>query len=209
MGTGVAAGVASPADAAPSDGQICEGLDSGKIDTTGDPQTVTVTAPDGFLIDGYCVKAGSAEQGDGAVYVTVDPPISSITFGYPGGKAVSHYSTSYAPIEEPTPTPTETVTSTPTLTVSPSEISDPSETPTPAQIVTVKGTETSRPSTGTSTGTSTSTSDALPTLVNAGQAGSSSGDGGLKYPVVLLGLLLLVAGALVGFGGRSRGAHQV
>lgn len=95
--------VSVPAQATPGGGgsDVCGPLDSGKIDTTGDPQTVTVTAPDGKLIDGYCVKAGSSNQGDGPVYVTVDPPVKTLTFGYPGGKAVSHYSLSYT--TEPTP----------------------------------------------------------------------------------------------------------
>ena len=90
--------VGAPAQANPNDGGICTGLDSGKIDTTGDPQTVTVTAPEGKLISGYCVKAGSSNQGDGPVYVDVDPPVKTLTFGYPGNKAVSHYSLSYVSV---------------------------------------------------------------------------------------------------------------
>ena len=92
--------VGAPAQAT-NGGQVCTGLDSGKIDTTGDPQTVTVTAPEGMLIDGYCVKAGSVNQGDGPVYVTVDPPVKTLTFGYPDGKAVSHYSLSYTTAPPP------------------------------------------------------------------------------------------------------------
>lgn len=111
--------------ATPGD-QVCGPLDSGKIDTTGDPLTVTVTAPPGYLIDGYCVKAGSVKQGDGPVYVDVDPPVAELTFGYPSGKAVSHYSVGWTmslPTPTvtftPTPTPTETTTPTPTVTPSP------------------------------------------------------------------------------------------
>ena len=81
-----------------ADGGVCAGLDSGKIDTQGDPQTVTVTAPAGKLVSGYCVKAGSVEQGNGPVYVTVDPPQPSVTFPYPGGKAISHYSASFVDV---------------------------------------------------------------------------------------------------------------
>lgn len=88
----LAAGSASAED---STDQVCQGLDSGKIDTTGDPKTVTLTAPDGKLIDGYCVKAGSENSGDGPVYVTVDPPVKTLTISYPGGKDISHYSVSY------------------------------------------------------------------------------------------------------------------
>ncbi len=65
---------------------------SPKIDTSGDPQVVTVTAPDGYLIDGYCVKAGLLTS-----FVTVDPPQASVEISSPNGKAVSHYSVHYVP----------------------------------------------------------------------------------------------------------------
>ena len=83
--------IAPPAQAA----QVCGGLDSGKIDTKGDPASVTVTAPKGQLISGYCVKAGSEKQGDGPRYVTLNPPVSTVTITHPSGKDVSHYSLSY------------------------------------------------------------------------------------------------------------------
>ncbi|MEO5499129.1 MAG: hypothetical protein ABIR46_01355 [Candidatus Saccharimonadales bacterium] len=83
--------------------QVCQGLDSGKIDTTGDPESVTVTAPEGKLIDGYCVKAGSVNNDNGPVYVTVDPPAKTVTITYPGGKDISHYSVSY--VDAPPPPP--------------------------------------------------------------------------------------------------------
>jgi hypothetical protein len=86
----------SRADAVEND-QVCSGLDSGKIDTTGDPGSVTLTAPDGQLITGYCVKAGSEQSGDGPVYVNLDEPQQSVTITYPGGKAISHYSVDYGP----------------------------------------------------------------------------------------------------------------
>jgi LPXTG-motif cell wall-anchored protein len=85
---------------------VCAGLDSGKIDTSSDPLTVTITAPDGNKITGYCVKAGSINQGDGPEYVELDPPQSSVTFGHSSGKAVSHYSYSYEPFSDPTTTTT-------------------------------------------------------------------------------------------------------
>jgi hypothetical protein len=50
-------------------GFICEPLDSGKIDTVGDPATVEVTAPEGMLISGYCVKAGTEK-----FFIPVSPP---------------------------------------------------------------------------------------------------------------------------------------
>ena len=51
---------------------VCPPLDSGKIDTTGDPASVTVTAPAGKLITGYCAKAGSEQSGAGTEIVLVD-----------------------------------------------------------------------------------------------------------------------------------------
>ena len=79
-----------------NDNKVCEGLDSGKIDTSGDPATVTVFAPEGKLISQYCVKAGSATQEDGGPeYVVVNPPVKTITFGHSSGKDVSHYSLSF------------------------------------------------------------------------------------------------------------------
>lgn len=98
---------AAPAAVA-APGDVCGPLGSGKIDTTGDPFTVTLTAPAGQVITGYCVKAGSAKQGDGPVYVELDPSqwASSIIISHPSGKAVSHYSFSVgAPAPAPAPEP--------------------------------------------------------------------------------------------------------
>jgi hypothetical protein len=72
--------------------KVCTGLTSGKIDVSGDATTLTLTAPDGYLISGYCVKAGSANQGDGPEYYTVDPPLASVDISHLSGKAISHYS---------------------------------------------------------------------------------------------------------------------
>ena len=97
------------ANAGPAD--VCPGLDSGKIDVSGEQTSITVTAPAGYLIDEYCVKAGSVQGGTGGpVYVTVNPPTKSVTITYPSGKAISHYSVSYVPISTPT-TPPPTCTS--------------------------------------------------------------------------------------------------
>jgi len=94
---------------ATNNSQVCTGLDSGKIDTVGDPATVTITATPGYEITGYCVKAGSTQQGNGPVYVTVDPPRTSITISHPSGKDVSHYSWSESKIVvPPTTQPPET-----------------------------------------------------------------------------------------------------
>ena len=91
--------------------KVCDGLDSGKQDTTWDPASVDIAAPDGFLIDRYCVKAGSTLQDDGPMYVDIDP-VAQLTITSPSGKAVSHYSVSYTPVvvdggsEEPSETAT-------------------------------------------------------------------------------------------------------
>ncbi|WP_454859884.1 LPXTG cell wall anchor domain-containing protein [Promicromonospora soli] len=95
--------------------QVCEGYDSGKIDTVGDPESVTFDAPMGELISGYCVKAGSTKQGEddgGAYFVTLDEPAPSVTITYPwgGGRAVSHYAVEYADIV-PSPSPSPSVPS--------------------------------------------------------------------------------------------------
>lgn len=86
----------------PNEG-VCAGLDSGKIDTPSNPESLTITAPEGQLIDGYCVKAGSIKQGDGPEYVTVTPT-EELTISHSSLKGISHYSVSYttAPVEEET-----------------------------------------------------------------------------------------------------------
>lgn len=86
----------------PPQQNVCLPLDSGKIDTTGGPTSVTIPnaeapLPAGNVIVQYCVKAGSAGQGDGPKYVGVDPPQTSVTFSYPGDKEISHYSFAYEP----------------------------------------------------------------------------------------------------------------
>jgi hypothetical protein len=85
----------------------------------GNEQVITVTAPDGMVIVGYCVKAGSVEQGDGAIDVVVDPPKTVVEISHPSGKEISHYTVFYEPAPSPTPTmpgeePTEGPTDEPT-----------------------------------------------------------------------------------------------
>jgi hypothetical protein len=60
-----------------------------KIDVAGN---VTITAPEGYLIDFYCVKAGQD-----TVIVPVDPPSESVVLAPPNGKGSSHYSAHYIP----------------------------------------------------------------------------------------------------------------
>lgn len=92
--------------------QVCEDYDSGKIDVDDNIDSVEVEAPEGQLISGYCVKAGSESQGEGvggAYFVELDEPAASVTITYPwgGGRDVSHYALVYidAPTE-PSPEPT-------------------------------------------------------------------------------------------------------
>jgi hypothetical protein len=70
-----------------------------KTDTVGDPRLVLVDAPSGFLIGGYCVKAGSGTTA--AQIVTLNPPVASYWLYYPTGKAISHYSVWYVPTSDP------------------------------------------------------------------------------------------------------------
>jgi LPXTG-motif cell wall-anchored protein len=117
--------------------EVCGPLDSGKINTTGEPATITIPnaaapLPEGYLIDGYCVKAGSDQSvEDGAVvYVDLDPNVATYTFPGPGGKNISHYSVSYVKIDT-------TTTTTTTTTTKPGPDPDPDPDPTPETTVVV------------------------------------------------------------------------
>lgn len=57
----------------------------------GYPDTVEYTAPSGYLVDKYCVKAGSTQQGNGPIIVPVNPPTSTVTIDYPAKDSISHY----------------------------------------------------------------------------------------------------------------------
>jgi hypothetical protein len=95
--------------------EVCLPLDSGKIDTVGDPLSVVLTAPEGMVITGYCVMTDSDNQSDIPVYPELRPDQlnqNSIEVTYPYGKAVSHSSFSYAPAST---TPTDPTTPTKTL----------------------------------------------------------------------------------------------
>ena len=78
--------------AASSGTGVCSAGDSGKVDVSGDHTTLTLEADDGYVITGYCVKAGSEKQGLGAEYYVVDPPATSVEISHSSGKAISHYS---------------------------------------------------------------------------------------------------------------------
>jgi hypothetical protein len=70
---------------------------SGKIEGEWDDgdEELTITAPEGYLIYMYCVKAGTD-----AVIEEVDPPLASVTVDHPDVNSVSHYVAFY--MEDPT-----------------------------------------------------------------------------------------------------------
>lgn len=124
----------APVAATPSGGESTCPKD-GKVDVTGEHTTLVVTAEPGYLITGYCVKAGSDKQGDGPVDVVVDPPAATVTISHPSGKAISHYTLVTIKVGS-TPSPSPSVPgstpspSVPGATPSPSE---PGATPSPSE----------------------------------------------------------------------------
>lgn len=140
--------------------EVCSGLDSGKIDVSGDRGSVTITAPDGKLIDGYCVSAGSSKQGDGPEYHDVDPPQQTIVITHSSGKGVSHWSVSY--VDDPSTTTTQPGGTTTTTDVS-------------GTTITSTSTTTSDPSSTTTSDASTSTTDPSGTTTTSGQGGGGGG----------------------------------
>lgn len=167
-----------------ADGNVCPPGDSGKIDVPGDQLSVTVTAPAGFLISGYCVKAGSVQGGTGGpVFVVVNPPQKTVTITYPGGKAVSHYSVTYVPVTPPTTPPPSTTTKPPTSTTT-------THTTTSTTGTHTTGTHTSSPSTTTSSSGAVSTVTTYPLQPVA--AGATSDPVAPRGVTPLQGLLLLI-----------------
>ena len=110
---GVSSGSAS-AEVPPADDNLVIVLaqtcpKGGKIDVVGIVKSITVTAPEGKLIAGYCVKAGSAKQGDGPESFVLQPPVEEITFGHSSGKDISHYTIVFVgkPIDDLAPVPAD------------------------------------------------------------------------------------------------------
>jgi hypothetical protein len=171
----------------------CSALDSGKIDTTGDPATMEVTAPEGYLIDFYCVKAGQVKNGGGSVFVDVVPPAETVIIDHPGKDSVSNYSYHLIikpPVVEETTTTTEGTTTTSeatTTTTAPSSTTTTEETSTTTTIgVTTTAQVTTVPSSPTTTATIVAppTPEELPFT-------------GVKDWLLPLGILLLATGGLV------------
>lgn len=120
-------GVAANAEEIVKVEQVCNEGNSGKIDVSGGT-TLTITAPEGYLIYEYCVKAGSVKQGNGPEYFTVEPPAASVTISHSSGKDISHYSAWYVQIP-PEETTTTTVPETTTTTVPEEETTTTTEPP--------------------------------------------------------------------------------
>lgn len=89
---------------------VCEGTHIAPPDET--TKSITVTAPEGQLISGYCVKAGSIKQGDGPEYIVINPPAESVTITHSSGKDISHYTVTYVPVPDDSTTTTELTTTT-------------------------------------------------------------------------------------------------
>jgi hypothetical protein len=104
--------VTAPVASTPGGGQdTCP--EDGKVEAEpGSEETaIDVTAEAGYLITGYCVKAGSDQSNDGSSgveYVTVEPPSATVEISHPSGKAISHY-TLITVKAEPSPSPTPSV----------------------------------------------------------------------------------------------------
>lgn len=166
FGLGTAAAFAANADkpANPgggNDGQVCPPGDSGKIDVNSGA-SITVTAPDGKLISGYCVKAGSANQGLGPEFVTVDPPQKTVTITHSSGKDVSHYSLTYVDEGQTTTTETTTTETTTETTTTETETTETTSTETTPNETTP--TETTPTETTPTESTSTETTPAETTV---------------------------------------------
>ena len=76
-------------------GQVCPSNVEGyglKVDVEGKIDIIDFEAPVGFLIAGYCVKAGSVNQGLGPVFFPFNPPVVKVKIDYPGKDSISHYS---------------------------------------------------------------------------------------------------------------------
>jgi hypothetical protein len=173
-----------------AEGDVCPPLDSGKIDVSGEQTSITVTAPAGFLIDAYCVKAGSTQGGTGGpVIVPVDPPQKSVTITYPSGKAISHYSVSYVPISTPTTPPPTTTTKPPTSTT------------TTKTTTHTSGTSSSTHPSSSSTSSGAAAVTTYPLQPVSAGATSDTGSGVTPVQAGLLGAALLGLLALV-TGGR-------
>lgn len=153
--------IAFSASSGLAEAEVCEPRDQ-KIDTTGDPQSITVTAPEGKLITGYCIKAGTE-----VIYITLDAPVSELTITSPNGKAISHYIIFYEDAPEETTTTTSTTLPEETTTTIPEQTT----TTVPEETTTVpEQTTTTVPEDTTTVPQETITVPEEPTTTAPGQA---------------------------------------
>lgn len=110
----------------PDNDKVCQ-PQSDHIQVNGNVTEVVYTAPAGMLVASYCVKAGSANQGDGPVYVTVSPPAASVTIRHPSGKELSHYTVTL--VAAPTTSTPSTTSTSPTTLSTPTTSTPPVTTP--------------------------------------------------------------------------------
>ena len=78
--------------------QVCQPQDD-HIEPDGNYTEMTVTAPAGKVITGYCVKAGSANSGNGPEYVD-GLNATEVTFSHSSGKDISHYVVFYGDADD-------------------------------------------------------------------------------------------------------------
>jgi hypothetical protein len=121
----VVAFLVAPAAGAQGSDQTCSG--GQQVDLQREVYEITVTAPEGQLISGYCVKGGSVQQECGPMYTMFTHPLKTVTIEYDhylnscDGKAISHYMTFYTEVPPsttsslpPTTIPSTSTSSSPT-----------------------------------------------------------------------------------------------
>lgn len=140
LSSGLALGVATPAPASAAPGN-CDDLDSGRVVVSGNADRVTVAAPAGQLVTGYCVKSAGLKGTTGAPeYVVLEKPVASLSLKHTDGGNLTHYSLTLSPVA-PTPTPTPTPTPVPTPEPTPVPTPEPTPTPVPTPEPTPTGPE--------------------------------------------------------------------
>jgi hypothetical protein len=100
MATVATIGAAGTAGTVGAQEQVCPNLDTGHL-SAGNQTSVTITAPPGQVIVQVCVKAGSAQQGEGPEITNFNPGVTSTTISHSSGKEISHFSVKFADAPPP------------------------------------------------------------------------------------------------------------